>query len=88
MALRVCDVCGKIDDLGRHVLVVAPGEIDDAPSKVYNAVLNSKASNEDKLAAMESLKNDTLQIRHISCCAAEGCPTGTCQAPETVPDTP
>jgi len=88
MALRVCDYCGKIDDKGRHVHSVAPGEIEDASKKVYNAVLNSDASNDDKLAAMESLKNDTLQIRHIECCAVAGCPTGTCQVPDAVPDTP
>jgi hypothetical protein len=46
--IRLCDVCGGMDDHPRH-MVASPDGADE-------------------------------QIRHLDCCAAAGCPDGTCDA--------
>lgn len=79
--MRVCDICGLIDDLPRHVVAHDPGAAPATSGRALDAVLeNTTASTADKAAAVAAIEDDTLQIRHIPCCAAAGCPTGTCQS--------
>lgn len=81
--VRVCDVCGGVDNHPRHVI-----SVDDAtpPSKelvdkiVKNAAKASGASLSDLLS---DLYDRTLQLRHMDCCRSVGCPSGDC---DSLPD--
>lgn len=77
-ALRVCDLCGGVDDHPRHVLAgnepdafARPG--DEIMSRVLDA-----APAEDRVRLVRDLVDTTSSDRHLDCCAAAGCPTGTC----------
>lgn len=52
-AMRECDECHEVDDLGHHQVVVQ----DDGGLRMIS--------------------------RHIACCAALGCPDGTCPSIQT-----
>jgi hypothetical protein len=76
---RVCDVCGGFDDHPRHVI----GHTADAAPAVDQAVVKALAAHVDfatdeGAAAIADLMDTTLQLRHMDCCAAAGCPDGTC----------
>jgi hypothetical protein len=78
--LRVCDLCGGVDDHPRHVIAgnqdtftAPPGEI---VRKVLAATSGLSQSEQDRL--LGDLVDTTSSDRHLDCCAAAGCPTGTC----------
>lgn len=76
MALRVCDVCGVVDENPRHVFALAENEAPAPRQSVVETVLNDTTLSADvKAAVLGDLYDTTLEIRHVSCCAAAGCPT-------------
>lgn len=81
-ALRVCDLCGGVDDHPRHVIA---GDVKDAfkaPSDdILNKVLDS-APPEERARLLRDLTDTTASDRHLDCCAKAGCPTDTC-GPQT-----
>ncbi len=78
--LRVCDLCGGVDDGPRHVIVgAAPGtEIFGPPSEdVINRVLEL-APPADRGRLLASLMDRSAVEYHMDCCREAGCPDGTC----------
>jgi hypothetical protein len=72
--LRLCDLCGGLDDHPRHVI---DGVTIGRPS---NETLEMFDLSGAPATAIEQLFNPSVRVRHIDCCAAAGCPV--CQATE------
>lgn len=82
--LRVCDVCGGVDDHPRHDHNAAPGEFDPPSKEVVDKVLaNAAKLKTDVEPLLRDLYERSVQLRHMDCCRAVGCPTGECN---DVPD--
>ncbi len=80
-AVRVCDLCGGVDDHPRHSLLGGEPGAHSAPSpetvrKVSSAIAGLDAETGDRLLA-ELLDTGTTD-RHLDCCRTAGCPTGDC----------
>jgi hypothetical protein len=76
--LRVCDLCGGVDDHPRHRLAgttegLFPAPSDEAVSKILDA---APAAERGRL--LRELHDTSSSDRHLDCCADAGCPTGTC----------
>lgn len=77
--LRVCDACGGIDDLPRHSHITGPDQPFPAEPAWLDAVIASEdMSPVEKRDAVAVLVDETWQMRHMACCAAAGCPDGSC----------
>lgn len=74
--MRICDICGVIDDGPRHVIGHAPGEV-PVDAAMVSHVQTADLPEHVRAAALEALNDSTLQIRHLTCCAAAGCETCT-----------
>lgn len=79
--LRVCDLCGGVDDHPRHVIAGQQVDAFASPSgdtvrKVLAATADLPQVEQDRL--LGDLVDTTSSDRHLDCCAAAGCPTGTC----------
>lgn len=68
--LRGCELCGQVDDAPRHVISTPPGESGVPPVDMIKSMILAGLPDES-LAAM---LDDSTQVRHMDCCAAEGCP--------------
>jgi hypothetical protein len=89
--VRVCDLCGGVDDHPRHVIAgtlgknLATGESSGTPTDVFpapsedivQAVLDA-APAADRARLIRDLMDTSSSDRHIDCCAAAGCPDSTC----------
>lgn len=71
--LRICDLCGTIDDGPRHVIAHAPGEVRIDTDLIDGLIGYEGVPPDVRDAAIVALSDTTLQIRHPSCCAASGC---------------
>ena len=79
--LRICDVCGGIDDHPRHVVAFAAGDAPAPNADALRAAVSHKGLTEDqRLAMVNDINDTTLQSRHMDCCRAAGCPTGDCNS--------
>jgi hypothetical protein len=76
--LRVCDVCGQVDDHPRHVFVGSPDEY-PVNDEMAEAILAMDLSPEDKNRIYKEVQDTTVQQRHMDCCRDAGCPDGSCQ---------
>lgn len=75
--LKVCDVCGGVDDHPRHVIAgTTAGVFEPDPSVVRKVAQNAPADEVDRLVA--DVLDTSSQERHLDCCAEVGCPTGSC----------
>lgn len=74
--LRFCDACGGLDDHPRHV---TDGVNNGKPSADVLAGFKLDGA---PPAAIEQLFERSVRVRHIDCCAADGCPV--CAATEKV----
>lgn len=77
--IKVCDLCGGVDDHPRHVIAGSTTGVYEppAPAIVEAVVLNAPADQRERLIA--DLMDTSSQERHLDCCAESGtCPTGTC----------
>lgn len=72
--LRLCDVCFELDDHPRHVQAMPPGEGVVPTEEQLNSIEGAPAS------AIAQMLNPNTIIRHLNCCAAQGC--AICQATE------
>lgn len=81
-ALRVCDLCGGVDDHPRHVL--AGGEVGkyEPPTVELIGKVLEQAPPEEAARLVRELVDTGSQDRHMDCCRAVGCPAGTC-GPQT-----
>lgn len=81
--LRVCDLCGGVDDHPRHVIAgtsggpaVVTAPTDEVLGKVTAAVAGMDSGAAARL--LRDLMDTSSSDRHLDCCADAGCPTGTC----------
>lgn len=74
--MRMCDVCGVVDDHPRHVFAHAVGDGATAPEIAAIAV--QSASTEDAPAILAQIQDSSTTMRHMDCCRSVGCPDGTC----------
>lgn len=74
--LRLCDICGGLDDHPRHVFAVAPDDANVPPPEYTEQADVTGAP----LKAVAQLLNPGTKIRHMDCCAEAGCVL--CQATE------
>jgi hypothetical protein len=78
--LRVCDLCGGVDDHPRHVIAGADPNVVvvTQPSEdVINRVLEL-APAQDRARLLRDLMDTSSSDRHMDCCRAAGCPDGSC----------
>lgn len=76
--LRVCDLCGGVDDHPRHVIAgTTPGTV-TAPTAetVRKVIANAPKDEADRLLA--DLVDTASSDRHMDCCREAGCPDGSC----------
>ena len=75
--LRVCDLCGAVDDHPRHVMA---GEADGTfrPSDGALDRVLAEAPDEQRGELVRALLDTTSSDRHLDCCREAGCPNGSC----------
>lgn len=74
--VRMCDSCGGVDDHPRHVFAHAPGDAPTSDEVAEKALQN--ASPENYREILRQVRDDSVSQKHMDCCAADGCPDGTC----------
>lgn len=80
--LRVCDLCGGVDDHPRHVLAGGEAGVYEPPSEEIIARVVEQAPADELPRLLRELIDTGSQDRHMDCCRAAGCPAGTC-GPQT-----
>ena len=76
--LKVCDVCGAVDDHPRHVIAGSVGNVFPAPDPAIVEAVVANSPNEERSRLLADLLDTSSQERHMDCCAQVGCPTGQC----------
>lgn len=75
--LRVCDLCGGVDDHPRHV--ITGQDFPKPPADIVDRVLENAPA--DKRAfLLGELLDTNASDRHMDCCRVAGCPDGICDA--------
>lgn len=75
--MRMCDVCGLVDDHPRHVFAYADGAGVTDPSIAVLALDNAETA-VDKAVILMQIQDNSTTMRHMDCCRSVGCPDGTC----------
>jgi len=75
--LRVCDLCGQVDDHPRHVIA---GQVDGVFRPSAGAVdrVLAEAPEDQRGRLVAELLDTRSSDRHYDCCYAAGCPDGAC----------
>lgn len=82
-ALRVCDLCGGVDDHPRHVLAGGDrGSFPRPPDEILAKVLET-APEDQRVRLVNELLDTGTSDRHMDCCRLAGCPDGSCTARTT-----
>lgn len=77
LALRVCDLCGGVDDHPRHVQMGTAGEVFPAPTDEVVAKVVAAAADagpDDAARLLRDLLDTSSSDRHLDCCREAGCP--------------
>ena len=76
--LRVCDLCGGVDDHPRHSFGGPQiGQFRNAPDDVIDKVLANAPEDQRGRLLRELMDTGSLDL-HKDCCRDAGCPTGEC----------
>jgi len=75
--LRVCDLCGGVDDGPRHIITAGPDFMDPVSDEIVDRVLEL-APKEHRARLLRELQDRSAQDRHRDCCREAGCPDGDC----------
>jgi hypothetical protein len=76
--LRVCDLCGGVDDHPRHVIAgAAPDAFVRPDDDILNRVLEL-APPQERARLVRDLMDTAASDRHMDCCRAAGCLDGSC----------
>jgi hypothetical protein len=76
--LRVCDLCGAVDDHPRHVIA---GQFDVGLFRPSDGALDrvlAEAPEELRAGLVRDLLDTSSSDRHLDCCRDAGCPDGSC----------
>lgn len=76
--LRVCDLCGGVDDHPRHTLAGNTTGLYDRPADAVVERVAAESPDGDRARLIGDLFDTSSQERHKDCCRAAGCPTGDC----------
>lgn len=78
--IRVCDLCGGVDDHPRHTIAGAiPGLFPKISDEIVDRVIsNAPGGHEGRL--VRDLLDTGSSERHKDCCREAGCPEGLCDA--------
>ena len=77
--MRVCDLCGAVDDHPRHVIAGAVRDAMGPPDQAVVAkVLDLDLPSDLKAKVLADLHDTSSQDRHLDCCREAGCPDGSC----------
>ena len=71
----LCESCGQVDQAPRHVYSQAPGDA-ETPAEVAEKAL--QAAGDHFAEVLAQIRDDSVTYKHMDCCAADGCPDGTC----------
>jgi hypothetical protein len=74
LPLRVCDLCGGVDDHPRHVIA---GAMTDVFPRVGDDIVDrvlTTAPEQDRGRLLRELLDTSSSDRHLQCCAEAGCP--------------
>lgn len=75
--LRVCDLCGQVDDHPRHVIAGNREVFTPPDQEIVQKVLDA-APTDQQAVLVAALMDVTSQDRHKDCCREAGCPTREC----------
>lgn len=76
--LRVCDLCGGVDDHNRHVLGSGSRDVFPAPSDDIVTKVLDAAPAAERARLLRELQDTSSSDRHMDCCRQAGCPDGSC----------
>lgn len=76
--LRVCDLCGAVDDHPRHVLAGGQRDVYPRPTDEILDKVMKTAPAEQMARLVRELMDTSSSDRHLDCCREAGCPDGTC----------
>jgi uncharacterized protein YgiB involved in biofilm formation len=76
--LRFCDSCGAVDRAPRHVFATAENDGRSDENLALEAVAKASGDVEAVTAVLNAVRDTAAIYKHIDCCAADGCPSGTC----------
>ena len=71
--LRICDVCGQVDDHPRHLVMYAPDTVPVNQEHLASVIAMDGVSAEDKASIIADIIDTTTQYRHMDCCRSLGC---------------
>ncbi len=74
--LRVCDICGQVDDHPRHVLSGGKGFPKPGNDILDKVIAVAPPAERGRL--VNELLDTGASDRHMDCCREAGCPTGDC----------
>lgn len=74
--LRMCDSCGQVDDHPRHVHSASDGDFPVSDEIAQKALENAPSTAYADI--LRQVRDDTVVQKHMDCCAADGCPGGSC----------
>jgi len=77
-ALRVCDLCGGVDDHPRHVVSGSVADVFPPPDEDMLSTVMENAPAEDRARLVRELLDTGSSDRHMDCCREAGCPDGSC----------
>ena len=77
-ALRVCDLCGGVDDHPRHVLAGGDHSAFPPPPADIVARVAENAPPEERNRLIAELLDTGTSDRHMDCCRIAICPDGSC----------
>lgn len=72
--LRVCDLCGGVDDHPRHVIGGYEITTFEPPSDAIVGKVLDTAPVEHRARLLRELQDTSSQDRHLDCCREYGCP--------------
>lgn len=76
--VRLCETCGQVDDHPRHVHGTADGASPVDPTLVATALKEHAGDDAAVAAILKQVQDTSTQTKHLDCCAADGCPDGSC----------
>lgn len=76
--LRVCDICGGVDDGPRHRIGYGPGDAPPVRQDLIKQVLEGGYDTDTTARAIAELNDTTVRSAHLDCCADNGCFDRSC----------
>ena len=76
--MRICDVCGQVDDHPRHIVAFPPDTLPVNQAQLAAVLDMDWLTSEERAKIVADIVDTSTQLRHMDCCTTVGCPDGTC----------